>query len=92
MNSHSPSEHKNKNYSDSEPEEEKGGAHDEEQTNFERQDLFCVFTNERELKYIEQIKFKISQFTGIVIKTGTIGDLSLMNLLEAIEQDAHIFV
>ncbi len=84
----SPTDAKHKSISDSEQEEEK--VADEEQT-FERQDLFCVFTNERELRNIEQIRFKISQFTGIVIRTGTVGDLTLFNLLEAIEQDASHF-
>lgn len=85
----SPTETKHKNLSDSEQEEEK--VVDEEQT-LDRQDQFCVFTNERELRSIEQIRFKISQFTGVVIRTGTVGDLTLFNLLEAIEQDAVAFV
>lgn len=83
-------DHKNKNFSDSEVEEEK--VHDEEQTNWERQDLFYVFTNERELRNVEQIRLRISQFTGVTIKTGSVGDLSLVNLLEAIEQDAIQFL
>ena len=46
----SPTEGKHKSPSDSEQEEEK--VIDEEQT-FERQDLFCVYTNERELRNID---------------------------------------
>jgi hypothetical protein len=53
----SPTDHKNKNFSDSEVEEEK--VHDEEQA-YERQDLFVIFTNERELRNIEQVRSKIS--------------------------------
>ena len=50
---HSPTERRDKNFSDSEAEEEKGAGQEDEQANSERQDLFCLFTNERELRNIE---------------------------------------
>ena len=58
---HSPTAgHKERNFSDSEAEEEKLAGQEDEQGNNERQDLFCLFANERELRSIESIKFKIS--------------------------------
>jgi hypothetical protein len=50
-----------------------------------------IFTSERELRNIDQVRVKISQFTGIVMRTKTVSETTLQNLFEALEQDATIF-
>jgi len=72
----------------SEAEEE---VEQEKEPVYERQDLFVIFTSERELRNIDQVRVKISQFTGIVMRTKTVSDSTMHNLFEAIEQDAAFY-
>ena len=72
-------------------EEEEEHEPEKEEPVYERQDLFLIFTNERELRNIDQVRVNISQFTGIVIRTKTVSENTLHNLFEALEQDAVIF-
>ena len=62
-----------------------------QQENVERQNLFVVFTHERELRNIDQVRMKISQFTGVCMRCKNITALAMENLLGAIEQDAANF-
>ena len=76
----------------SESESEETEEHEQEKEPvYERQDLFVIFTSERELRNIDQVRVKISQFTGIVMRTKTVSETTLQNLFEALEQDATIF-
>ena len=62
-----------------------------QQENVERQNLFVVFTHERELRNIDQVRMKISQFTCVCMRCKNITALAMENLLGAIEQDAANF-
>lgn len=57
----------------------------------ERQDLYVVFTHERELRNVDQVKIKLSQFTGVVMRCKNITSAAMENLLCAIEADALNF-
>ncbi len=46
-----------------------------------RQDLYVVFTNEKELKSCEQVKNKIRSFTGIVVKLKSVTEKIMQILL-----------
>lgn len=64
--------------------------HDENEV-YQRQDLYVVFTHERELRNVDQVRIKISQFTGVVMRLKTITVPAMENLLAAIEADANNF-
>lgn len=64
--------------------------HQEEQ-NKKRQDLCVVISSEREMRSHEQIRIKVSQFTGICIRVKHMSPLQMNNLLTAIEVDAENF-
>ena len=76
-------------YSESSNEEEAEKKEDEGP--HERQDLYVVFTSERDLRSVEQIRMKLSQFTGVVMRCKQITESDINNLLAAIEADAAIF-
>ncbi len=50
-----------------------------------------MFTSERDLRNVEQIRMKLSQFTGVVMRCKQITESAINNLLAAIEADAAIF-
>lgn len=51
-----------------------------------------MFTHEKELKNLDQVRIKISQFTGVVVRTKSVTASMLEVLLEAIDQDAALFM
>jgi hypothetical protein len=57
-----------------------------------RQDLYVVFTSERELRSVDQVKLKISTFTGIVMRPKIISAQIMQTLLDAIEEDTQQFL
>jgi hypothetical protein len=76
-------------YSDSSQEEAEDPKNEEGPT--ERQDLYVVFTHDRELRNVDQVRIKIQRFTGVVMRCKQISQLAMDNLLSAIEADALIF-
>ena len=76
-----------KDQSDSSQEE----VEQDENEVYQRQDLYVVFTNDRELRNVDQVRIKISQFTGVVMRLKVITESSMSNLLAAIEADAQTF-
>ena len=55
----------------------------------QRQDIYVIFSNEKDLRHHESIRIKASQYTGIALRVKLITAQAMENLLIAIEADAN---
>ena len=55
----------------------------------QRQDIYVIFSNEKDLRHHESIRIKASLYTGIALRVKTITAQAMENLLVAIDADAN---